>query len=841
MRLQTKVFVTTAIIFLVHFAVNTYIGQRQIKSEVIASIKENARTIRSMLESYRGVYQKIFIEHNIPINDQTIEFLPAHAISRISRDFTQWVDNGLTFNNVSDRPRNPNNQADIIELEAMQFFRENDEISERFVPYTNASGEDFYHFSQPIIVKPRCMICHGEKEKAPKSIQKRYESSYNYQIGDLRGLMSIKLPAKMIQQRTSDLLMRNIAIHLLGMFISFALIALLLNRTVLSRIESLKAGSEKLAEGEYNTQIELSGNDEITAMGQAFNHMSQTIHTREKELTELNDLMRMLLESTGEGIFGLDKNGTCTFINHAAQEMFGYTLADLKGQSMHQLTHHSHQDGSYFPHAECSIYNAFISGTPSCVENEVFWRKDCSFFPVQYSAYPIRDDKQQITGSVTIFRDITESQAMTEKMKYLASHDTLTSLLNRYSFEQRLTFSLKSAQIEGVQHVVCYLDLDQFKVINDTCGHLAGDELLKLISQLLKKSVRSNDTLARLGGDEFGLLLENCPIEQAREITQQICKSIKDFRFVWEEKIFSVSCSIGLSAISKDTQSVQSIMSTIDASCYIAKNKGRNRIHISSDNDNETAKHQNEMQWVSEIQKALEENRFVLYQQTILPSDPSNRENQHFEILVRMKDSQNNIIPPGAFLPAAEHYGLMGDLDRWVIRSTFKWLTSQINNNINIDLCSINLSGQSIGDDNIYQFIMEQQTEFQIDPKMICFEVTENAAVMHLNKAVSFIQQLRGHGFLFALDDFGTGMSSFEYLKNLPVDFLKIDGSFVKDIIDDPIDHAMVKSINEIGHIMGLKTIAEYVENKAIQEELISLDVDYLQGYGISKPKPCEN
>ncbi|MCW8930229.1 MAG: EAL domain-containing protein [Gammaproteobacteria bacterium] len=840
MRLQTKVFVTTALIFLTHFAVNTYIGQRQIEAEVIANIKDNARTIRGMLESYRGVYQKIFLNHNIPINDKTIEFLPAHAISRISRDFTQWVDNGLTFNNVSDHPRNSNNKADTIELEAIDFFRNNDEITERFVPYTNESGESFYHFSQPIIIKPRCMKCHGKKEDAPESIQKRYNTSYNYNIGDLRGLMSIKLPAQIIQQRTSELLVRNIIIHLLGLIISFILLALLLNRTVLSRIKSLQAGSEKLAAGDYNTQIELKGHDELTTMGHSFNHMSQTIYKREQELTELNDLMRMLLESTGEGIFGVDRSGTCTFVNHAAQEMFGYSLAELKGQSMHQLTHHSRKDGSYFPSEECSIYNAFVTGIPSCVDNEVFWRKDGTSFPVQYSAYPIRDDKQNIKGSVTLFRDVTESLAMTKKMNYMSSHDSLTSLLNRYSFEQRLTFALKSAKFEGIQHVVCYLDLDQFKVVNDTCGHLAGDEMLKLIAQLLQNSVRSNDTLARLGGDEFGLLLENCPLEHAQDIAHQICKSIKDFRFTWDEKIFSVSCSIGLSAISEDTQSVQSIMSTIDASCYIAKDKGRNQIHISSDNDSETARHQDEMHWVSEVRKALEEDRFVLYQQTILPSDPLDQENQHFEILLRMQDSENNIVPPGAFLPAAEHYGLIADLDRWVIHTTFKWLASQIKKNKKIDFCSINLSGQSIGDEKLYQFIMEQQQEFQINPELICFEVTENAAVKHLNNAINFIQQLREHGFLFALDDFGTGMSSFEYLKNLPVDFLKIDGSFVKDIIDDPIDRAMVKSINEIGHIMGLKTIAEYVENAEIQAELTLLKVDYLQGYGIAKPVPCE-
>ncbi len=1029
MRLQTKVFVITAIIFLIHFSVDTYVGQRQIKEEVIANIKDNARNIRSILMAYRTVYQKAFIKHNVPINNQTIEFLPAYALSRISNEFNHWIDNGLSFNNVSDKPRNPDNQADAIELEAIQFFLQNDNITERFVPFVNASGENFYHFSQPIYIKPRCMTCHGKKEDAPISIQKRYNTSYNYKIGDLRGLMSIKLPARIIEQRSIALFQSNLIIHLLGMLLSFFLIALLLNKTVLSRIKNLQNSSVKLAAGDYNAQIELSGNDEITAMGHAFNYMAQTISQREqallkqqslyyalsqtnksivqlesidrlyericeiatnqnhlilawvglvnteqtqikaisssgqnscldkltfslstdseqhfspvnqaylkqqkvisndylndvktqfslteaqqinvkacasfpikknhqiigvfsvyadqinyfsddivnlflemtgdveyaikhyglqeehnkslkqleqssKELKEINDLMSMLLESTGEGIFGVDRNGLCTFVNHAAQEMFGYTLAELKGRSMHQLTHHSHKDGSSYSQASCPIYDAFYTGKPRYIDSEVFWRKDGSSFPVQYSSYPINDEKKGITGSVTVFRDVTESRAMTQKMHYLASHDSLTSLLNRYSFEQRLNSALQSSQREGIKHTVCYLDLDQFKVINDTCGHLAGDEMLKMVALLLKQTVRNNDVLARLGGDEFGLLLENCTIKQASEITQKICQSIKDFRFMWDEKIFNTGCSIGMSAITDETESVQTIMSKIDAACYVAKDKGRNQVHISSNDDTDTARHQGEMQWVSEIRKSLDNDHFLLYKQTILPSTPLSQEGQHFEILIRMLDSQNKIIPPGAFLPAAERYDLMADLDRWVIRSTFKWLASEIEQNKKIDFCSINLSGQSIGDKKLYQFIIEQQQNYQLNPAIICFEVTESAAVIHLGQAVSFMKQLREHGFLFALDDFGTGMSSFAYLKNLPVDFLKIDGSFVKDILDDPIDRAMVKSINEIGHIMGLKTIAEYVENKAIQDELIHMGVDYLQGYGIAEPKPCED
>ncbi len=1027
MRLQSQVFIITSVIFSLHFVIGTYFEQDQIKKEVIANIKENARTIQVILTAYRTVYQTIFIDHQVPINDSTIQFLPAHAISRISKKFTQSVTNGLSFNTVSDRPRNPVNQADAIELEAIHFFHNNSNIKERFIRYDEFSKEDFYHFSQPIFIKPRCLKCHGKKEDAPKSIQQRYNTAYNYKVGDIRGLLSIKLPASIIEQRVTELFQRNLISHVLGLLLSFVVIAMLLNQTIISRIRDLKIGSETLAKGDYNTHITLSGNDEITQMGHEFNKMADMIAQREQqlikqrslyyalsqtnksivkmnskeellnnichivtqqehiifawfgvadaqkdnlvaianahfqqnihlslqkeaechvcpavsafllqekiidnhfsmpsdhpsfyseqseldihavvsipiivdnqvnsifsiysdiehyfsddivdlldeiahdieyalknfnlkeqhidaqnkleqsseELKKLNNFMTLLLESTGEGIFGVDINEHCTFVNHAAQTMFGYSETELKNNSIHELTHHSYEDGSHFPTTKCPIHKAFHSGEPCQIDNEVFWHKDGTPFPVQYSAYPIRNEQQCITGSVTIFRDISERQAMNREMSYLASHDSLTLLLNRYSFEQRLMQALETAHFENVQHVVCYIDLDQFKIVNDTCGHLVGDNMLKMIANLLKDIINKDDTLARLGGDEFGLLINNASIEYALKITQKICQSIKEFRFIWEDNVFIAGCSIGIAAITEETHSVQSIMSIIDTACYIAKDKGRNQVHVSSVNDSATVKHQDEMQWVVEIRKALEENRFLLYQQEIISTDTLTHDCQHFEILLRMQDKANNIIPPGAFLPAAERYHLMSDLDRWVIRSTFEWLDNNQNSPQKkqpIRFCSINLSGQSMDDDDLYQYIIEQQTIHNIDPANICFEVTESAAITHLDQAIHFITKLKKQGFLFALDDFGTGMSSFAYLKNLPIDFLKIDGSFVKNIMDDSIDHAMVKSINDIGHIMGLKTIAEYVENEAIKDQLVTMNIDYLQGYHIAQPKPC--
>jgi diguanylate cyclase (GGDEF)-like protein/PAS domain S-box-containing protein len=1027
MKLQTKIFAATAMIFLVHFISVEYFGQKQIKTEVLDNIKENARTVYGMLMSLRSVYQQIYLTHNIPITEKTLEFLPAHSISRISKEFTNWVDTGLSFNNVTDRPRNPKNQADKTEMQAIRFFRDNPDESERFIPYINPQGAQFYHFSQPIYIEPRCLKCHGARKDAPASIRDNYTSAYDYKLGDLRGIVSIKLPVSIIEERTSELLQQNIVSHIVGLLLAYLFISLLFHHTVLHRIKKLQHGAERLASGDYNSLIESTGNDEISQVTESFNRMTNMISQREQsllkqrslysalsqinktiiqvdsqqllfqricdiataqdgitfawvglidmdakelvpaassgdietcmgnyyfsldinhprgtgpitevaltgqyivindyltdsrttfwraqakkaqifsiavfpvkldkkiigtfavyseqknfftrditellieatndvsfaiknyelershqqsqllleqsshELKKINKLMIMLLESTGEGIYGLDNTGRCTFINRSALEILGYPDDDLHGQVMHSLIHHSHADGSRYHSSNCPIYSAFHDGKACRVNTEVFWRKDGTSFPVEYSAHPVHDKSLGITGAVILFHDITVSQAMTRKMDYLATHDSLTSLLNRYSFDQQLEVALQSAKINASQHALCYLDLDQFKIINDTCGHIAGDHMLKLIAALLQHEVRKNDTLARLGGDEFGLLLEECDIEQASELGQKICDAIKDFRFRWEEKIFTSGVSIGIVTISSDTESIHSAMSAADSACYIAKEMGRNRIHVQQLEDDEIARQHGEMQWVSIIHEALEKDRFELYHQPIETTHIACGKTLYFEILLRMLDKKGNIILPGAFLPAAERYNLMSELDRWVIQSTFNYLSTHPEQLSNIGFCSINLSGQSIGDEALFFFILEHAKENNIDPARICFEITETTAVSRLDLAMPFIKRLKSHGFLFALDDFGTGMSSFAYLKNLPVDFLKIDGCFIRDIINDPIDRSMVKSINDIGHMMGLKTIAEYVENDAIRQELINIGADYLQGYAIARPAP---
>jgi diguanylate cyclase (GGDEF)-like protein len=425
-----------------------------------------------------------------------------------------------------------------------------------------------------------------------------------------------------------------------------------------------------------------------------------------------------------------------------------------------------------------------------------------------------------------------------EQLTFYANHDALTALANRREFERRALRLLESVKRDKQQHALCFMDLDQFKVVNDSCGHAAGDEMLKQISSALLTVIRKRDTLARMGGDEFSVLMEQCSLEQAQRLVDDLYKVIQDYVFIWEGQSFRVGVSIGLVAITELTPNLAELLKEADAACYMAKDSGRNRIHVYHPEDSETAQRHGDMQWVSTLNKALEENRFCLYAQTIIPLD--NSSDRHYELLIRMIDEKQEIIPPGAFLPAAERYHIVTKLDLWVIERVFTLLAKNPVFVKGVSFIAINLSGQSIADSRVLKLIKRQLELTGIEANKICFEITETAAISNIALAKQLISTLKQLGCRFALDDFGSGRSSFGYLKSLPVDYLKIDGMFVKDIVDDPIDHAMVKSINEIGQIMGMQTIAEFVENDEIKGMLRDIGVNYAQGFGISKPLPFD-
>ncbi len=426
----------------------------------------------------------------------------------------------------------------------------------------------------------------------------------------------------------------------------------------------------------------------------------------------------------------------------------------------------------------------------------------------------------------------------TTMLRHQAQHDDLTGLINRREFEIRLDHTLKSAHQSNAQHIFCYLDLDQFKFVNDTCGHAAGDELLRQISTLLASRMRDRDTLARLGGDEFGLLLENCNLNDANLITNALLKLVRDYRFIYDDKIFNIGVSIGLVLINDSLENVSEVIHAADSACYSAKKAGRNQSFWFNPIDVDVVQHKRAVEAVSDITDEIDDSQFMLYCQPIMPLSANMSQQPHFEILIRKVGVEGNIMLPTTFIPSAERYHLMPNIDRWVIKNTFAAYRHLLN--ISHEKCnymfSINLSGTSLGDKSLLGYIREQMVIYAIPPKAICFEITETSAIVNLKNTILLFSALRKLGCSFALDDFGSGMSSFTYLKNFEVDYLKIDGSFVKEMDSNKIDHAMVRSIHSVAEAMNILTVAEFVESEAILQELKAIGVHYGQGTYLGAP-----
>ena len=460
---------------------------------------------------------------------------------------------------------------------------------------------------------------------------------------------------------------------------------------------------------------------------------------------------------------------------------------------------------------------------------------------IELSVAPIYDRVQNIIGAILVIKDISEMRALTTELAHQARHDSLTGLLNRREFENRLEQTITEIRrYPDEQAWFCYLDLDQFKIINDTCGHLAGDELLKQIAFKLISITRDVDHIGRMGGDEFTIILKRCDKETANKIMERVRNELHDMRFCWDNKCFTITVSIGIVEITAQCGSVYDVLKAADTACYIAKEEGRNRIHIFDEDDNVSTQRQGEMEWVHRIYRAIETGQFVLFSQEI-KSLKSVSEAMHGELLIRMLDNDGNIIPPFSFIPAAERYNLMPEVDRHIVHLALNTISRHYDNPlVREGMFTINLSAQSLSDDDFLNFVLIQLASARVQPGNLCFEITETAAISNLTKATKFITTLKEKGCYFALDDFGSGLSSFAYLKNLPVDFIKIDGGFVKSMLTSSLDHALVSSVNQIGHVVGMQTIAEFVENKEIEDCLTEMGIDFAQGYGIARPEPFD-
>jgi diguanylate cyclase (GGDEF)-like protein/PAS domain S-box-containing protein len=557
----------------------------------------------------------------------------------------------------------------------------------------------------------------------------------------------------------------------------------------------------------------------------------------EDALFKEKESAQITLQSIGDGVITTDGHLVVEYLNPTAEGLTGWKFEEAQGKGIDEIFRGFHEETCEPLENPLSVAIRRARAIKS-VRPTLLIKRDGNEMYIESTASPIRDGSGAVCGGVLVFHDVSESRELNRKLSYHASHDILTGLVNRREFESRLERSLRSAKARETQYALCHLDVDQFKIINDTCGHSAGDALLGQVGALLKTKIRWRDTLARLGGDEFGVLLESCSLDDALVMAEQLRETIRNYKFVWEERTFRLGCSIGVVPLTGESEDVAAVLSAADSACQAAKEAGRNRVFSFQDNDIDLMRRRREMQWAARINNALEESRFELFRMTIQPLQPDAETGAHYELLLRMKDEAGKIVSPDNFINAAERYGITPQIDRWVVENALRWLVSEADERERLALCSINLSGQSLGDAEFLPFVQMLLKNSGIDGTKICFEITETAAIASFSQANRFIAALKKeHGCKFALDDFGTGLSSFGYLKHFPVDFLKIDGSFVKEILHDPIDREMVRSINEIGHLTGKLTIAEWAENAEIINMLRNLGVDYAQGYGVAMPQ----
>jgi diguanylate cyclase (GGDEF)-like protein/PAS domain S-box-containing protein len=562
----------------------------------------------------------------------------------------------------------------------------------------------------------------------------------------------------------------------------------------------------------------------------------------EDELHREKGLAEVTLHSIGDGVITVDGEGHIDYMNPVAEQYTGWKLEEARGKPLDTVYGVvDDETGKPVPHPGGSETRAL--GTPGVTVKLI--GRGGNACAIRDSSAPIHNSDGHLVGWVVVFHDVSQIQAMAQQLSWQASHDALTGLINRREFERRLADLMETARTENKQHALIYMDLDNFKTVNDTSGHAAGDELLRQLTTVMQTRMRGADTLARLGGDEFGGLLESCPLEQGVRIANGMREAIRDFRFIWKEKTFGVGVSIGLVTIDSATVSVSKVLATADATCYEAKSKGRDRVQVYRAKDAESGEQSGELQMLSQINHAFELGNFRLYRQKIITLGADGGDEPHYEVLVRMVDRAGDLIPPSGFMPAAERYNLLSSIERWVISSMVEFLHQQYECGaiphskaaLTNAFYAVNLSGASINDSSFIDFLRKLLTRFNLPRGLLCFEVTETTAISNLTKAAQLIHEVKAMGCRFALDDFGIGMSSFAYLKYLPVDYIKIDGVFVRDMATDPMDHAIVEAINRIAHILGLKTVAEFVESETILDRLRAIGVDYAQGYFIAKPE----
>ncbi|MCK5395646.1 MAG: EAL domain-containing protein [Gammaproteobacteria bacterium] len=653
-------------------------------------------------------------------------------------------------------------------------------------------------------------------------------------------------------KKTIAILRKQILLSIgIGVFIFGLFLQRVLQKMLSKPFHLMVTTAEKFSQGDEDARFDEKRADEFGYLGKFINNAIETLLAHKNEISLAlerasasevalsleKERAEVTLHSITDTVVTVDIDERIVYVNPAGERLLNCKDKECYGSKFKDIFKIVEESSGEI--IDDPLHKCFVTGEIIHLpEHSSLITKEEMVISIESSIAPMKSEAGELLGAVIVVQDVSHTRRLTRQLSYQASHDLLTGLYNRRKFEESLEEILMNVREEDRHHTLFYLDLDNFKIVNDTCGHIAGDELLKQLPALFNEVLRSGDIVARLGGDEFGIILENCELRRAAGIADKIRQKIKDYRFIWDDRTFEIGVSIGVIGINSDNCEMSLVLSAADVACYAAKDSGRNRVHVYEPSDEVVNERYGQMHWTARISKALEDNRFQLYHQPIVGVSDHNRD--HLEILLRMIDEEGNVIPPGAFMPAAERYGLMPEIDRWVIREVFEFMGREdpadpIRGTERI--FAINLSGDSINDEKLLDFILEEKNRHHVSLANVCFEITETVAISNLTKATAFINELKTYGCKFALDDFGSGLSSFAYLKSLPVNYLKIDGSFVKEISRDEIDRAMVESIHQIGKVMKLDTIAEHVEDEATLQVLREIGVDFVQGYHLGRPQ----
>ena len=546
-------------------------------------------------------------------------------------------------------------------------------------------------------------------------------------------------------------------------------------------------------------------------------------------------IFKATMQSIADAVITTDTNDLVQYVNPVAEALTGWKSNEAVGKPISKIFNIiSANTGKFIMNPVKSSLSEYV--TKDIGVNSLLMSRDGIQRTIEHTVSDICDSDGNNIGCVLVFNDVTKQHKMAEEITYRISHDALTGLVNRTEFESRLNHFIKDNREVDMQNALIFIDLDRFKVINDSCGHSAGDHVLKDIAAIMHTCIRTTDTLARIGGDEFAVILYKCNAQQAMKIAKNICKAVDEYRYIHNDEYFRLGASIGLVMIDKHWTSTSSLMQAADSACYEAKSAGRNRVHLYYDDNHFAGSQRRETKWVSRIEKALEDKSFVLFCQRIMPLKHNGLE--HAEILIRMVDKDGTFIPPSAFLPAAERFHLASRIDRFVVAEVFDWMHKNRHRLSHIESISVNLSGQSLSDSMFHAYVFDLIKTTKLDFSKLCFEITETAAITNIADAKKFIAEINKYGIKFALDDFGSGVSSFGYLKNLDVDYLKIDGQFITDLMKNEIGQATVRCIAEVAKVTGKKTIAEWVDNKKVENMLKKMGIDFTQGFLKHNPAP---